>query len=183
MKRLILLFTLLPIFSIAQQTYLKGKYTAIRYLFVLLLLVGCGGTSSGDSGNMKQPKCEDMDGLEVFDFDRVPLDFNGLAYCCFEGKVYRFLNYKDGKADGVYREWFRENGQLRIEAGIKKGKEDGVYREWYKKGQLKMEINYKDGKKDGALRRWHENGQLMYETNLEDGKVDGIRRDCTKTGS
>ena len=137
----------------------------MRYLFVLLLLVGCGETTSGesseestvkeesleesinkevsseeskvkeatiivsdsdDSGKMKQPRCEDIDGLEVSDFDRVPAGFNGLAYCCVEGKVDRLCYFKDGKNDGIYREWNRENGQLEEEINIKNGKRDGV---------------------------------------------------------
>ena len=175
----------------------------MRYLYFLLFigLVGCNETTSegsseestvkeatiivsdsDDSGKMKQPRCEDIDGLEVSDFDRVPAGFNGLAYCCVEGKVDRLCYFKDGKNDGIYREWNRENGQLEEEINIKNGKRDGVWRTWYKNGQLKVESSWKDDKWNGIKKGWYENGQLRYEANYKDGKRDGVERRWHKNG-
>ena len=176
----------------------------MRYLYFLLFigLVGCNETTSegsseestvkeatiivsdsDDSDKMKQPRCEDIDGLEVSDFDRVPAGFNGLAYCCVEGKVDRLHYFKDGKADGVYRKWHRENGQLENEGHLKAGKgRDGIFREWYKNGQLEFEGSFKEDKRDGVSRRWHENGQLEFEGSFKEDKRDGVWRRWYENG-
>lgn len=182
----------------------------MRYLFVLLLIVGCGQSTSGessedstgkeesleesinkevsseestvkeatiivsdsdDSGKMKQPRCEDMDGLEITQWDDVPNDYTGVAFECENGKVRQHLNVKDGKPDGFWRLW-HDNGQLRDEKPYKNGVGDGVLRRWYENGQLEREWNFKDGKEDGVHRSWHENGQLMAEMNWKEGKEE-----------
>jgi len=53
-------------------------------------------------------------------------------------------NYKDGKLDGLYTEWY-ENGQKVKEGNYKDGKDDGLYTEWYENGQKEFELTYKDG--------------------------------------
>ena len=136
----------------------------MRYLFVLLVLalVGCNEAS--------QPKCEDINGLMVTNFDVVPDDYTGVAFICEEGKVNNLANFKDGKYDGVWRRW-SDNGQLELEINWKDDKTDGVRRSWHENGQLKFEENHKEWKLEGLNRYWHENGQLKYEVNWKDGKI------------
>ena len=38
-----------------------------------------------------------------------------------------------------------ENGQLEYERNYKDDKADGLWKEWYENGQLEYERNYKDG--------------------------------------
>ena len=65
----------------------------MRYLFVLLLLVGCSGN------------CGSIDGLEVPDMSKVPGDYTGVAFSCYRGYLFQMNNYKDGKKDGISRRW------------------------------------------------------------------------------
>ena len=46
------------------------------------------------------------------------------------------------------------------EFNYKDGKEDGLCKEWFKNGQLMTEVSYKDGEINGVLKRWLENGEL-----------------------
>ena len=78
-------------------------------------------------------------------------------------------NYKDGKLDGLFKEWY-ENGKLDMKGNYKDGIKDGLWKKWYENGQLVFEMNYKDDKEDGLQRLWYENGQLKSEGNYKDGK-------------
>ena len=72
-----------------------------------------------------------------------------------------------GKAYGLH-----ENGQKLGEGGYKDGKADGLFAEWYKNGQKGSEGSWKDGKPDGLLVAWHENGQKRHEVNFKnDGEL------------
>ena len=133
-------------------------------------------SESDDSDKWKQSKCEDMDGLEVRGFDKVPPGFNGLAYCCVKGKVEKLAYFKDGKKEGVYRKWHRGYGTLEIEQHYRAGERDGIYRQWSHKGALIKEINYKDGKKEGIRRAWDRDGQLVHEQEYKDDMPDGVER-------
>ena len=149
-------------FTFLNDYYLQVKHTTMRYLFVLLLLVGCSGN------------CGSIDGLEVPDMSKVPGDYTGVAFSCYHGRL-QTNNYKDGKKDGISRRWYdptRVSGHiLEFEENYKDGKEDGVFRYWWYNGQLEFEVNYKDGKEDGVFRYWFENGQLRHKKNYKDGKI------------
>ena len=135
----------------------------MRYLFVLLLLVGCSGN------------CGSIDGLEVPDMSKVPGDYTGVAFSCYRGYLFQTNNYKDGKKDGISRRCY-EDGQLLFEENYKDGKKDGISRRWYGPIHgfghiLEFEENYKDGKLDGVCKYWWYNGQLEFEGNYKDGKI------------
>lgn len=78
--------------------------------------------------------------------------------------------YKDGKLDGLYREWY-PNGQLFYEKTYKDGQLDGLYRRWYSNGQLWDECTFKDGKLDGISREWYPNGRLSFEYTHKDDNL------------
>ena len=132
----------------------------MRYLFVLLLLVGCSFPYGGN--------CDDVDGLKVNDFDLIPDNYTGVAIRCEDARLQALATYKNGNLDGVKRVWYI-HGQLESESNYKEGELDGVYKEWYVNGQLKNEDNWKDGKWDGVRRWWWENGQLEFEETYKDG--------------
>ena len=53
------------------------------------------------------------------------------------------------------------NRQLKSEGNYKDGKRDGLYQEWYENGQLLSEANYKDGQLVGLYQEWYENGEKL----------------------
>jgi antitoxin component YwqK of YwqJK toxin-antitoxin module len=149
----------------------------MKYLFVFLLL---GLTSIVHSQTAEQPYCKDIlgfHGSSNYNFPSVPIDYSGEVFYCQEDcKVEYWLNYKDGKKDGLSRMWYK-NGQLWYERNYKDGKEDGLRRGWYDSGKLRLKMNFKDGKGVGTYREWWEsNGKLKIEYKYSesgDGTLDG----------
>ncbi len=99
----------------------------------------------------------------------------------------------NGKLHGIYRRWYRGNGQLYsglnyvngqldTECNYINGKMEGLYRGWYIDGQLFEESNYKDGKDHGLFRYWYRDGELWEEYNCVDGKKHGRYREWHGSG-
>ncbi len=70
-------------------------------------------------------------------------------------------NYKEGKKDGIQKEWYWYNNwnkinNLLINPNIE---------------QLLYERNYKKGKQEGIQRVWREDGTLSYEKIIQDKLV------------
>ena len=87
------------------------------------------------------------------------------------GQIHRRWQYKDGKLDGLWTHYWRENGQKLQEINLKDGKNDGLATSWYKDGQKKEEGNWKNGKMDGPWTKWYKNGQKWEERIYKDGKL------------
>ena len=79
-------------------------------------------------------------------------------------------NYKDGKRDGVYKE-YDKNGKLSKEKNYEDGWLDGVFKVYHVNGNLGIEGNYEDGKRDGVHKYYDENGKLEREENYKDDKL------------
>ncbi len=75
-------------------------------------------------------------------------------------------NYKEGKKEGIQKNWY-ENGQIMYESNYKKGKKEGIQKGWYDNGQLWYEFNYKEGKQQ----YWYFNEQIWYEENYKEGII------------
>ena len=56
------------------------------------------------------------------------------------------VNYTDGKEHGP-REWYYENGQLRIKANHKDGKRDGLWEYYQENGGVRAKPCYKNNEK------------------------------------
>ena len=91
------------------------------------------------------------------------------------GKVRWERTYKDGKLDGISKQ-YDEAGTLREEIPFKNGKIEGIYRSYYSDGKLRTEANYKDGLKDGVETthlRW-ENKKTV--STYQNGKAINTKR-------
>jgi len=122
----------------------------MKYLFVFLLLglvVSCSGSDASGDATVdakndkkteiaKQPNCEDIEGLRHHEvaIQGISKGYLGVVFSCHGGKVRTLGNYKDGKRDGVFRQWY-ENGQLRYEVNFK---DDELISEktWDEKGKV-----------------------------------------------
>ena len=100
---------------------------------------------------------------------------NGLAVWFYKnnGQKEGELNYKDGKPDGLWTEWY-EDGQKEEERTYKDGEVDGLGTEWYENGQKKTEGNWENDQRNGLSTGWYENGQKAVEANLKDGKLMSV---------
>ncbi|HEY4459878.1 MAG TPA: hypothetical protein VGN81_36545 [Pseudonocardiaceae bacterium] len=74
-----------------------------------------------------------------------------------DGTVIRLNTYRDGRVDGVQREWFND-GMLRSEYQASMGFPAGESREWHENGQLALRQEFDEY---GVLRKrevWDEHG-------------------------
>ena len=67
------------------------------------------------------------------------------------------------------------NGKKRYEGNYKDGKEDGLWTEWYENGQKKQEVTFKDGIPDGLTTWWHWNGTKKLEGTWKDGEIISVK--------
>jgi antitoxin component YwqK of YwqJK toxin-antitoxin module len=134
-----------------------------------------------DKKKNSQPNCKEIEGLLIAHVDSIPEYYSGVVFYCREDKVQLLYNYKDGKKDGISREW-NSDGQLWIEENYKDGKMDGLYRKWDGDGDLWIENNFKEGEEEGLQRAWYGPGKLMYEWNIKNGQKDGLVRKWHRNG-
>jgi len=73
-------------------------------------------------------------------------ELNGLYAQYKYGRLKSEANYKDGKLDGISREYY-DNGKLQQETEFKGGVQNGIYNYYSDDGFLRMSYTYKDGKK------------------------------------
>jgi len=78
-------------------------------------------------------------------------------------------HYKNGKLEGVYREYF-ENRKLKTERTYKNDKLEGITKMYYENRQLKAEETYKDGKLEGPATMYYENGKIKNKATFQNGK-------------
>jgi antitoxin component YwqK of YwqJK toxin-antitoxin module len=74
--------------------------------------------------------------------------------------IKRRINYKNGKKDGLYEEWYPD-GKLETRYSYKNEKMDGLYEYWYMDGKLWIKCNYKNGEHKGLYQLWSMYGDLM----------------------
>ena len=69
-----------------------------------------------------------------------------------KGKLHHRENYKDGKREGLWEEFYR-NGQLNRRGNYKNGEREGLWESFDWNGKLKGERNYKDGNFRGCYKK------------------------------
>ncbi|PQJ10518.1 hypothetical protein CJD36_011115 [Flavipsychrobacter stenotrophus] len=79
---------------------------------------------------------------------------------------------KDGKKNGLYKEWFR-NGQIADSCYYLNDLQEGVETGWYDNGGKRLRCSYVGGKKSGIETAWHINGALEFSANYTNGKIQG----------
>lgn len=101
------------------------------------------------------------------------------------GSIAQYLEAKEMRANGVYREWF-PNGQLKIEASVIGGTADitqgaqkdwlfdGINNVWDEDGHLTAQIPYHGGSLEGVSVLFYPSGfvksQIPYVKNMEEGE-------------
>ncbi|HPE84807.1 MAG TPA: hypothetical protein PLO43_01335 [Chlamydiales bacterium] len=100
------------------------------------------------------------------------------------GQLWQYLEVLDGRALGVYHEFF-PTGQKRLEAYVIEGEGDlspsaqddwifdGKNLAWNEQGNLIAEISYRKGFLDGLSTYYHANGQIKRTVPYSSGKIEG----------
>ena len=88
-----------------------------------------------------------------------------------KGKFLTYIEYKDDKEHGVYKEYC--NGKLSIDCNYKNGKKEGKYNFYWDNGNLSIDCNYADDKIEGEYKSYYYNGQPEKICNYVDDKIEG----------
>lgn len=100
------------------------------------------------------------------------------------GQLKQYLEVKNGRALGTYREWY-DNGVLKIQAHVIGGSPDvtpsatkswlfdGITRAWNDNGNLAAEIPYVKGSLQGISIYYHPNGNIWKKIPYDKNEVNG----------
>jgi antitoxin component YwqK of YwqJK toxin-antitoxin module len=121
---------------------------------------------------MKQPKCSEIDGLDISKTgvgpgrSNIPENYTGLTKRCDDdGLVYRITSYENGVYNGICRRWRR--GRLE-EHYNKNGRADGIARSWFKNGRMKGYEVKKNGIRQ-VRKVWDDEGKLLIDEERKNG--------------
>lgn len=89
------------------------------------------------------------------------------------GKIERWVVYKDGVEEGPY-EVFHESGGLKLKGHFKNGKEDGVFTRYYDNGNLSSEYVMEQGEYKNEIKCFMENGKPCSVTYSSANGLDSI---------
>ncbi|MDG2296587.1 MAG: hypothetical protein P8L75_00180 [Gammaproteobacteria bacterium] len=158
---------------------MKKLFTII---FIGLILEGCNDNSIEEASTSKQPNCDEVDGIEVYeneygdiDYTELPNEYSGKTKICVDGKVIMLTPFIDGKQNGLGKGWYK-NGQLKGEVNYKDGLSEGLMRGWNEKGQLVIEWNMKEDLPEGLCKSWYDNGKLSWKAKFENGEL--VNQEC-----
>lgn len=119
-----------------------------------------------------------------------------------EAAYYRVVTYKDGKPDGITRDYYLsgklqgegllisedpdicegeykayfESGKLQQKWVMRNGMRQDTLIEWYESGQRKSIFPFKDDKREGVAIGWYEKGPKQFETPFSGDKENGIAK-------
>lgn len=109
------------------------------------------------------------------------------------GQLWQYLEAVDGRAHGVYREWF-SNGLQKIEANLAEGVADihdlaqatwifqGDCKVWEERGSLAAEFYYEKGLLNAPARYFFESGKLQKIVPYDQGEIHGIMQTFNESG-
>jgi antitoxin component YwqK of YwqJK toxin-antitoxin module len=98
------------------------------------------------------------------------------------GRVKRLEERRDGKLDGVVREWY-ENGARMREFHYRRGVSEGSQRQWYPGGQLFTSFHHHDGQELGQQQMWNPDGTVRSNYVIRNGRRYGLLGSMGCSGS
>ena len=136
-----------------------------------------------EKGNLKKITKYVNDVEQILEGDQKPLIVKHEYYP--NGKVKREASFRDGKREGVWRE-FDEEGNVINSQTYKKGalvgegivgtdgKRRGEYKEFYSDSTLRAEGLFIDGERSGEWKFYYQNGQIQEVGSYNEGQPDGF---------
>lgn len=110
------------------------------------------------------------------------------------GQLKQYLESQNGRAHGIYREWYA-NGQQKVEAYVIGGAADldtqseeswlfdGLSTAWDEEGHLVAKIFYNKGELEGVAEYFHSNGKLWKVCPYKNGVLEGLQKIFLKDGT
>lgn len=136
-----------------------------------------------EKGNLKKITMFVNDVEQVMEPDMKPLIVQHEYYP--NGKVKREASFRDGKREGIWREFDEEGNVIKsqtyskgglINEGIvgTDGKRRGEYKEFYPDSTLRVEGLFIDGLRSGEWKFYYHNGQLQEIGIYKEGEPEGV---------
>ena len=136
-----------------------------------------------EKGNLKKITKFVNDVEQVLQPDMKPLVVKYEYYP--NGKVKREASFRDGKCEGIWREFDEEGNVVRSQTYKKgglvsegvvgtDGKRRGEYKEFYADSTLRAEGLFVDGLRSGEWKFFYHNGQLQEIGSYKEGEADGV---------
>jgi antitoxin component YwqK of YwqJK toxin-antitoxin module len=114
---------------------------------------------------------DEFNGVTYVRYEQTPFTGIGIGYFG-NGKKYRQIPYKDGRPNGLAKEW-DIHGNLVAEAEYVLGTRYGRETQYYDNGEKKLEVYYQNGQASGTVTEWYNDGQLMSRGEVLNGKYLG----------
>ena len=136
-----------------------------------------------EKGNLKKITKYVNDVEQVLESEMKPLVVQYEYYS--DGKIKREASFRDGKKEGVWRE-FDEKGNVVSSQTYQKGvltgqgivdtdgKRRGYFKEFYPDNSLRAEGIFVEGQRSGEWKFYYQNGKVQEVGNYTDGQPDGI---------
>ncbi|MCR5658704.1 MAG: hypothetical protein K6G25_05210 [Bacteroidales bacterium] len=136
-----------------------------------------------EKGNLKKITKYVNDVEQVLESDMKPLVVQHEYYP--NGKVKREASFRDGKKEGIWREFDEEGNVINSQTYQKDvlvgqgivdtdGKRRGLFKEFYPDNNLRAEGLFVDGKRSGEWKFYYQNGMVQEVGNYTEGQPDGI---------
>lgn len=82
--------------------------------------------------------------------------------------------YKEGRKNGVYKEYYSDGSKVQKETPFTAGKLNGIVKKYYTNGKLESEKGYAMSVEDGVERKYnYESGKMTTERNYKEGVLHG----------
>jgi len=98
------------------------------------------------------------------------------------GKLKRAGSYKNGKREGVNKEYFK-NGKLEDSVTYKNGKKEGPFKSYFENGQLSTSTTFKNDKHNGIYKNYYKNGKIKFEASYNNGIPTGTHKWLNQKGT
>ena len=91
------------------------------------------------------------------------------------GEISLFAEYKEGKENGLYKQWYEEGGLAEQRMYIA-GRKEGVHYGWWPDGKRKFEYHFKDDKYEGTATEWMPSGKIYKSFTYKNGQEEGLQQ-------
>lgn len=142
----------------------------MKQLLITLFLVSIFQISYAQK-KVNFTELDEFNGVTHVRYEQTPFTGIGIGYFG-NGKKYRQIPYKNGRANGLAKEW-DIHGNLVAEAEYKMGARYGRETQYYDNGNKKLEVFYQNGKPTGTVTEWYEDGSIMSRGEVLNGEYLG----------
>lgn len=101
---------------------------------------------------------------------------SGIVYDLYpSGDTMYTSGYKDGRQDGISKEWYSNRKQKEIRF-YKQNRKVGIHKGWFENGLPKFIYHFENDVYEGNVKEWFATGGICKDFNYKNGQEDGWQR-------